>query len=65
MPFSKLEFREASNAGIECLLFLHDEKAGWPPAQMDTGNQFERLSALREKKWGRALNLAWWIDLGA
>lgn len=44
---TELEFRQAIESGIRCLLFLHDENSGWPPSMMDTGEALQNIKALR------------------
>ena len=46
---TELEFRQAKKEDIDCLLFLQDDKAGWPPSQMDTGRKLSRIKTLREE----------------
>lgn len=46
---TELELWQAKGSGIECLLFLHDETAGWPPSKMDKGEDLERITSLRKK----------------
>lgn len=46
---TELEFRHAKQSGISCLIFLHDEKSGWPPSQMDTGKKLNKVKSLRNK----------------
>src|ERR1700749_2655181 len=44
---TELEFRRAKESRINCLLFLHDEKASWSPSQMDTN--LDRIRSLRDE----------------
>ncbi|WP_017557342.1 HEAT repeat domain-containing protein [Nocardiopsis baichengensis] len=47
--FTELEYREAEESGIPCLIFLHDEDAPWPPKHFDRGEDQERIKRLRDE----------------
>src|SRR5436305_756622 len=46
---TELEFRHAKEEGKECLLFLLDEEAPWPVAQIEGGTGHDRIVALRNE----------------
>ena len=46
---TELEFRHAKEKGKECLLFLLDEEASWPVAQIEGGTGHDRIVALRNE----------------
>jgi tetratricopeptide (TPR) repeat protein len=46
---TELEFRCAVSHGKPCLLFLHNENVGWPPAKQEKGKGLQRIKAFRKK----------------
>jgi hypothetical protein len=46
---TELEFRHAKEKGKECLLFLLDEEAPWPVAQIEGGTGHDRIVGLRNE----------------
>jgi tetratricopeptide (TPR) repeat protein len=46
---TELEYQKAVEAGIECLIFLLDEDAPWPPKYVDKGKDAEKIAILRNE----------------
>lgn len=46
---TELEYDEAGAAGLTRLIFMHDERAPWPPVSVDRAAAFDRIEALRHR----------------
>jgi hypothetical protein len=46
---TELEYRQAGQSGLECLIFLLDEDAPWPRSKMEKGVGGEKIEALRQE----------------
>jgi hypothetical protein len=44
---TELEYRQAGQSGLECLIFLLDEDAPWPRSKMESGVGGDKIEALR------------------
>lgn len=50
---TELEYRKAVDTGKDCLIFLQNESANWPPKFVDKGEDFGKISELRNELSGK------------
>src|SRR5581483_1382846 len=53
LSITELEYRQAVEADMPCLLFLLSEHAAWPRSKQDKGDALDRIEALRDAMMAR------------